>query len=362
MLTTLKSPGTYVQEKQLLKNLFQHVSPFGKSAFIIISPSGVKRHKADILSGLPEKEFQAFFVETDAECCRQEIDRLTAAAKILEPDMIISIGGGKILDMGKAVSDTLSLPSVIIPTVASTDAPCSALSVLYTPEGVFDAYLHVRASANAVLVDTQVIAEAPVRLFSAGMGDALSTYIEARAVQRSGSVNQLGTMPTSAAFALAKCCFDTLMTYGREAYAAAKNHQADAAFERVVEANTYLSGVGFESGGVAAAHALQKGMTVIPQLHEKMHGEKVAFNTIVQLCLEKAPREEIQSVLDFCRDVDLPTTFESLCSQPISREEWMAAAEFTCRPGMTVHKMPFDVTPEMLVEAIYEADEAGRTF
>ena len=362
MMICLKSPGSYCQEKNLMHNLYPHLSPFGRTACIIISSSGLKRHKTAILEGLAGHEFTCVFEETSAECCQQEVDRLTESAKRCNPDMIVGIGGGKILDLTKAVSDVLFLPDVIIPTVASTDAPCSSLSVLYTPEGVFDRYLHVRSCPDVVLVDTQVIAEAPVRLFSAGMGDALSTYIEARAVNRSGSVSQLGLAPTAAALALGKCCYETLMTYGRDALAAVKKKEVSFAVERVVEANTYLSGVGFESGGVAAAHALQKGMTVIPKLHDKMHGEKVAFNTIVQLCLEHAPAQELAEVIGFCRDVELPTTFAALSSEPISREEWMAAAEFTCRPGMTIHKMPFAVTPEMLVDAIYAADEAGKSF
>ena len=59
--------------------------------------------------------------------------------------------------------------------------------------------------------------------------------------------------------------------------------------ENVVEINTYLSGVGFESGGLAAAHGIQKGFTVIPELHNALHGEKVAFCTIAQLVLENVP-------------------------------------------------------------------------
>ena len=359
MYICLKSPGSYIQGKNLLRDLYPHLSPYGKSAVVLISPSGLKRHKEDILAGLKDRDFCCVFAETAAECCEAEADRLTALARESEPEMIIGIGGGKILDLTKAVSDNLSLPDIIIPTVASTDAPCSSLSVYYTPDGIFDRYLHLRSCADVVLVDTQVIASAPVRLFSAGMGDALSTYIEARAVSRSGSVSQLGQIPTAAALALGKCCYDTLMTYGRDALAAVKNKEVNFAVERVVEANTYLSGVGFESGGVAAAHALQKGMTVISKLHDKMHGEKVAFNTIVQLCLEHAPEEELAEVVRFCRDVNLPITFEALSDTPITRDEWMDAAEFTCRPGMTIHKMPFEVTPEMLVNAIYAANEAG---
>ena len=46
--------------------------------------------------------------------------------------------------------------------------------------------------------------------------------------------------------------------------AAARDVEVDAltpALERVVEANTLLSGLGFESGGLCIAHAVHNGLT-----------------------------------------------------------------------------------------------------
>ena len=66
------------------------------------------------------------------------------------------------------------------PTVASSDAPCSALSVIYTEDGSFEQYRIYRKNPDLVLVDTQVIAQSPPRLLVAGMGDALATWFEAK--------------------------------------------------------------------------------------------------------------------------------------------------------------------------------------
>ena len=56
------------------------------------------------------------------------------------------------------------------------------------------------------------------------------------------------------------------------------------AFERVVEANTLLSGIGFESAGLAAAHGIHNAMTVAENTHPYLHGEKVAFGVLVHGC------------------------------------------------------------------------------
>lgn len=139
-----------------------------------------------------------------------------------------------------------------MPTIASTDAPCSALSVIYSDEGVFEKYLFLPANPNMVLVDTTIVAAAPVRLLVAGMGDALATYFEARACEASGATNCVGGKTTLAAMGLARLCYDTLLEDGVKAKLAVENGVCTKAVEHVIEANTYLSGLGFESGGLAA--------------------------------------------------------------------------------------------------------------
>ena len=128
-------------------------------------------------------------------------------------NLVIGIGGGKIFDTAKAVAHYEKTAVLICPTIASTDAPCSALSVIYTDEGVFEEYLFLPANPNLVLMDTDIIAKSPVRLTVAGMGDALATYFEARACEQSDAVSCAGGKVTGAAMALAKLCFGSGRVY-----------------------------------------------------------------------------------------------------------------------------------------------------
>ena len=84
-----------------------------------------------------------------------------------------------------------------------------------------------------------------------------------------------------------------------------KKGRISPAVERLIECNILLSGVGFESGGLALAHAIANGLTILPEC-KAMHGEAVAFGLVVQLRLERAP--ELDQVLEFCQRVGLPTT------------------------------------------------------
>ena len=277
-------------------------------------------------------------------------------------DVIVGIGGGKIHDTAKAAAHYLGLPVVIVPTIASTDAPCSALSVIYTDDGVFEEYLFLPASPNMVLVDTDVVSKAPERLLIAGMGDALATYFEARACQRSDAANCVGGKITMAAMALARLCYDTLLTDGINAMLAVKENICTKAVENIIEANTYLSGIGFESGGLAGAHAIHNGLTAIEETHELYHGEKVAFGTLVQLVLEHAPEDELDEVIDFCLETGLPVTLEDLGIKKVKPEQIMEVAQLAAAENDTLGNMPFEVTPEDVYAAIMGADALGRYY
>src|SRR5699024_1580455 len=115
----------------------------------------------------------------NGECSRQEVARLQEMAKANKCACTIGLGGGKAIDTAKCVAKGEAL--IICPTIAATDAPTSHSAVLYTPDGAFDDYAYFKQSPSVILIDTSVIAKAPVRFLVSGMGDALSTYFEARA-------------------------------------------------------------------------------------------------------------------------------------------------------------------------------------
>ena len=362
MANTIISPNRYVQGKGELKNLPEHVKKLGKKLFVIISGSGLKR-----VRGLLEESFQGTGMELvfepfHGECCETEINRLGGRFQENGCDLVVGVGGGKIHDSAKATAYYQNAPVVIIPTIASTDAPCSALSVIYSEAGVFERYLFLNSNPDLVLVDTDVIAAAPPRLLVSGMGDALATYFEAKAVAASGATSCAGGKPTKGALALAKLCYETLMEDGVKAKLAVEAGVCTQAVENIIEANTYLSGIGFESGGLAGAHAIHNGLTVIRDCHHLYHGEKVAFGTLTQLVLENAGQKLLEEVIGFCMDVGLPTTFAELGMARPDKDLLMEAAVRACSPDDTLVNMPFEVTPEMVYAAMVGADALGRYF
>ena len=129
-----------------------------------------------------------------------------------------------------------------------------------------------------------------------------------------------------------------------------------------MEASIYLSGLGFENGGLAAAHAINDGFAQEPQAHGMYHGEKVAFGTITQLVLENIPAEELEDIIDWCIELGLPVTLKELGITEVTDEKLMAVATAACAENDTLHNMPFEVTPETVCAAIKAADAYGKYF
>lgn len=358
----IMSPSKYIQASGAIGKLKDFSASLGKSFFILGTESGMKRTKTAIEKSFKGTDIKLTFELFNRECSKKEIQRLMEQTKKNGCDCIVGIGGGKLLDTAKAVAHYLNLPVIIVPTIASTDAPCSALSVIYTEEGVFEEYLVLPKNPELVLMDTQIIANAPTRFLVAGMGDALATYFEARACHQSFAKNMANLHPAKSAFALARLCYDTLLEDGYKAKLSVDNQVVTPAVENIIEANTYLSGVGFESGGIAAAHAIHNGFTAIHECHDFYHGEKVALGTIAQLVLENSSLEELSEVINFCISVGLPVTLAEIGIKEIKKEEIMKVAQAACGPLETIHNMPFDVTPEMVFAAILTADKLGRQF
>jgi glycerol dehydrogenase len=372
MRKALICPTKYVQGEDELLNLGYFVKTFGTSALLIAHPDDVNRVK-DKLNATAEK-FGITFVESgfQGECSRQEVARLQELAKQRSCSCTIGLGGGKAIDTAKCVAEGEAL--IIVPTIAATDAPTSHSAVLYTPEGAFDDYAYFKQSPSVVLIDTVVIAKAPTRFLVSGMGDALSTYFEARATAKSYSNVNAGlpcgfregvcgsAKGTNTALALATLCYQTLLADGVKAKAASDTNQVTPALENIIEANILLSGLGFESGGLAGAHAIHDGLTILEGTHKYFHGEKVAFGTLAQLVLENTAMEELRQVLDFCLSVGLPVCLEDIGVSSITEEEVYAVAQKACIPEESVHSMPFPITIQAVAAAILTADKIGAAY
>jgi glycerol dehydrogenase len=162
--------------------------------------------------------------------------------------------------------------------------------------------------------------------------------------------------------ALAELCYKTIIADGYKAKVSCENKVSTIALENVIEANTYLSTIGFESGGLGAAHSIQDALGIIPEVHKNFHGEKVAFGTITHLVLENAPFDEIKKAIKFCYNVGLPITFEDLHIGNVTDAQLKAVSRKATGPGVPMGNMPFKVTDEDVYAAMKVADAMGKSY
>ena len=362
MHTVFCSPSRYTQGSNSTLSLGKEMTTLGLGgpALVLAGNSAITLLSETWRLSLGEAGFGYQVYRFGGECSIAEIDRVKRQAREQSARVIVGAGGGKVLDTARAAAADLDLPVVNCPTVASSDAPCSALSVIYTDDGAFLEYRIYGKNPDLVLVDTQVIAQSPPRLLVAGMGDALATWFEAKTCVEGGVRNMRGGRSSQSALALAELCYRILLRDGVDALAALRNQSPTPALDRLVEANTLLSGLGFESSGLAAAHAVHNGLTAVPHTHSYFHGEKVAYGVLVQLVLEKKPHSLVEEVLDFATKVGLPTTLAAIGLGELTGEMQDQIAARSTAPGETIHNEPFKVEARMVAEAIRAADALGR--
>ena len=235
--------------------------------------------------------------------------------------------------------------------------PSSHLGSLFEKKGKFEQYSYYPKNPELVLVDTTLLAKAPAKLLTFGIADGLATYVEARAVAKSGAQNLVGGRPTLAAMAIAEKCEAVLFANGVAAYKANQQQQVTAAFDQVVEANTLLSGLGFESGGLAAAHAIHNGLTAATgKFHQLSHGRKNCLYDVMQLLLEQDTNELERYIVFISSSGGYQQRQQKMQMDSLNDQELLAIGIQATLPNETIHRMPFKITAEEVANAFQAVD------
>ncbi|RWA51202.1 glycerol dehydrogenase [Cupriavidus sp. UYMSc13B] len=353
-------PGQYLQGAGALQHLGGLLIGMGYQRPTILCDAIIADKVWPTVAGsLQSHGIEATPLPFPGECTRAVIDLLASQARDGNPDVIVGLGGGKAVDTAKGVSLALNVPVVICPTIASNDAPTSRLIALYDDAHRLTGVDFLKANPAAVVVDTQIIARRAPRFFAAGIGDAISKKFEAAQCKATGRNNAFGTPPLDTGLLLAGATYETLVKYAPAAYRAIERQQLNEAVERVVEATVLLSGVGFEGGGLSLAHALTRGFGAVSAMAHTLHGEQVAFGTLVQLVAEQRAAAEIAELLDLLCAVNLPVTLAQLGVPAAQLNESVACIASTTLNGQTRNLISSSLSPAGLEAALLRADAIG---
>ncbi|UZF90599.1 glycerol dehydrogenase [Bosea sp. NBC_00550] len=329
MLKIFGAPSRYVQGPDALSGLGAFAARLGRRAVVVSDPLVGKMIGERVLRLCAEEQVDARISLVEGEVTHQKIAAVVESVRAHAPDLVIAAGGGKSIDIGKAVANALKTRLITVPTVASNDSPTSKNYVIYDDRHQLVAVEHLPFDPDYVVVDTLLLSKAPKHLFLAGIGDAISKKFEAEQAFAAGGANMFGEHSTLAAQLLADGCYRILRADAAAALDCAGSGSPTPAFERAVEATLLLSGLGFESGGLSIAHALTRGWPAVPGVAAAMHGLQVAFGLLIQLTLEKRDDAIVAELAEWYRTVGLPRSLADLGAAEASQASLLEAAERT---------------------------------
>ncbi|MEW9700462.1 iron-containing alcohol dehydrogenase family protein [Paenibacillus sp. SI8] len=359
-MITVKAPEQYWSEPDILSKSGPLIAPFGKTALIIAGKKALQAVKPQLLDSLQESGVSYSIVEFGGKVTSQEIETYTQTALEQLANVIIGVGGGKVLDISKAVGGKLGIPVVAVPTVAATCASWAAVSILYDELGRSSSYVLNQRSPVLVLADTRILASAPKRYLASGIGDTLVKWYET-------VVNSNDTpdgLDIRIATQTAKLALDRLHVYALQAYEAAGIGEVTPALQEAVDAVIVLAGLAGTVQGTTAraaiAHSIHNSLTYIPQTSSTLHGEKVTFGLLTQIVLEAREDDEIQRLATLLHKLGLPITLQELgIDEDPARIAVEIAKGVHLREDAT-RGLPFEVNESLLAQAILQADQWGH--
>lgn len=298
-----------------------------------------------------EAVFSYYGGEASDELCDQFVPKIEQE----NYQAIISVGGGKNTDLAKAIAAKVKLPVIILPTLAATCAANSGLSVIYTQTGEMKRVDLFPNANTLVLIDPNVILDSPKEMMIAGIGDTLAKWYEGSAI-----LDQIEekNVELEVAYFAAKKCQENLFRYSDAALKSMEVKEISTAFTKVVETNILLAGMvgGFadEYGRCAGAHSIHDALTILPQSHKQLHGNKVAYGIIIQLAIENK-WTEIKKLIPFYQKMELPLCLKDM-GMILSKEEIEKIAAKASKPHETIHYLPQKITAPLVTSAINEVE------
>ncbi|GAA0075679.1 iron-containing alcohol dehydrogenase family protein [Clostridium sp. CTA-5] len=334
---------------------------YGKKAVVIGGKTAILKSKDVLLEGIKNSEVRIIdFVWYGGNSSYENVDILINNENVKNADMIYAVGGGRAIDTCKVVSDKLNKPLFSFPTIASNCAACTCISVIYNTDDTFREYYYPKTPADHTFINTKIIAEAPVSLLFAGIGDALSKEYEVLLAARKENLSHSPLMGAN----LSKACGLPLIEYGKKALDSCKNNMVTFELEQValdiIISTGIVSNMTSKKGeyyyNSSLAHCVYYGATMVPKAASHLHGEIVAFGVLCLLTYDEQ-FEERKKIAEFNKSVGLPLCLDDINitknDVKVMAQKASTVTEWTCAP--------YEITKEKFVKAILDTDDYGKS-
>lgn len=319
------TPGRYVSEPGAVARVGQEVAKLGSSALLVHGSVGYGLVADTVRSSLATAGVDVTEVEHSGYCGEATVERLAAPARAAGQQVILGVGGGRVLDVSKGVAESLGLPFVLVPTSPATCSASTTVVVDYTPEGAHIGGRPVQWPASASLIDPELLARAPDRLLVSGIVDALAKAVEVRS-----ATSRIARPATSTLAAFALCDELEALLFADSARAVAAGADSAGSEDGAVRellAETAVLWPGLigtlagEQARLAAAHSVHNALTILEGSHQSLHGELVGFGILVQHVLAKND-DALERTAAWYAEIGCPADLEALgCGEYLANSE-----------------------------------------
>ena len=351
----LISPETIYRGNNAWEKSLPQITNLTKSPLILGRGNNTINLRNKIFIDLKNQNLNVNYANLQFDCCYEDITRVKNIILNNNHDSVIAAGGGKVLDSGKYIADSLDIPCITVPLSASTCAGWTALSNIYTKNGQFIKDFALRSCPKILVYDHKFIKTAPSRTLASGIADALAKWYESSITSSTiddGLVQQ--------AIQISRVLRDQLLIDGERAYK--KQSENNSSWRNTIEAcgltAGLIGGIGGEKCRTAAAHAFHNAITQIITKKKFLHGEVVGVGILLQLRLEEMKNnnqlanQSIKQLLLLMRELNLPTTISELGINVFESGNLEKIADFTCRHNSEIHFLPFEINKQDILDVV----------
>ncbi|MBK17182.1 MAG: oxidoreductase [Prochlorococcus sp. SP3034] len=353
----LISPSKVIRGNNAWYESLKHVQKITNTPLVLGRSKATNNIRTNLMKDLNRENLNAYSFDIKYDCCYEDLERAYEFASRNKCDAIIAAGGGKVLDAGKLLADSLTIPCITVPLSASTCAGWTALSNIYTPKGQFIKDVSLKSCPEILIYDYSFIRTAPLNTLRSGIADSLAKWYESSITSLSNSDGVV-----QQAIQISRVLRDQLFIDGLAAY---KNqNEKNNSWRNVVDANGLtaglIGGIGGEKCRTAAAHAIHNSITQLQSIKKPLHGEIVGVGILIQLSLEESKNknrlanQSSNQLLKFMKDLNLPTTIAELGINVFEKDNLERIANFTCRKESEIHFLPFSVNSNDIISVISE--------
>jgi len=330
------APSTYLCTRGALAVLDDVVARHGGSVLLVHGEVGYSLVRDAVDGALERAGAGAEAALVRGPCTIGAIEAVAGAARRHAADVVVAVGGGRVLDVAKAAAVDAGAAYVTVPTSAATCAAVRAHTVLYTAAGTPAGGRPLAVPPAACLIDLDVVGVAPPRLLAAGLLDALAKWYELDLLHSRAPLTAVGAR---SAHALARSIADAVHRDGPSALAEARSgtpgESTRAAVEVAILLPGLVSGLAGGNNAMAVAHAVHDALTYLPGSHTSLHGELVGFGLVVQAMLADPDGGSAAHLRDLIVALEVPRTLADLgCDAALSTERESIATRLGAAPAL----------------------------